>query len=119
MLLRSQVPFLQGGFINDMVSSLSYPKVHEANLVTFKTFRKTIDHVTHWPSAPLGDQGGLTWRIEHWRKAIARLTLWFGDVRAYYALARPEIVCLLEASVLVPLSIDCWLFMCFGLLGSL
>lgn len=89
-------------------SSSRAEDVHQANLATFRAFRKTIDEIIHWPSAPLGDQAGLVRRIQEWRKAIGHITLWVSDARAYYGRARPEIVYLLEVSVLARLVISFW-----------
>lgn len=101
--LRSLNTLPDSGFACSMsVSSTSSraDEVHQANLATFRAFRKTIDELIQWPSAPLGDQAGLVRRLQEWRKAIGHITLWVSDARAYYGRARPEIVYLLEVSVL-------------------
>ncbi|KAJ1307826.1 hypothetical protein OPQ81_001908 [Rhizoctonia solani] len=75
----------------------SSDSVHQANLATFQSFRKTIEDLTHNPRTVLGDHASLVRRIQEWRKTVSHLTVWVTDDRAYYQQARPEIVSLLEA----------------------
>ncbi|CAE6423858.1 hypothetical protein ACGC1H_002649 [Rhizoctonia solani] len=75
----------------------SSDSVHQANLATFQSFRRTIDELTHNPRTVLGDHASLVRRIQEWRKTVSHLTVWVTDDRAYYQQARPEIVSLLEA----------------------
>ncbi|KAF8753384.1 hypothetical protein RHS01_06994 [Rhizoctonia solani] len=71
--------------------------VHQANLATFRSFRKTIEELTLKPRTVLGDHASLVKRIQDWRKTVSALTVWVTDDRAYYQQARPEIVSMLEA----------------------
>ncbi|QRV90012.1 hypothetical protein RhiJN_18030 [Ceratobasidium sp. AG-Ba] len=71
-------------------------QVYEANMITFRAFRATIDDLKNHPFAFLGDQTSLVRRVQEWRKTIGHLTMWLQDARAYYEQARPEIVVLLE-----------------------
>ncbi|CAE6373505.1 unnamed protein product [Rhizoctonia solani] len=71
--------------------------VHQANLATFRSFRKTIEELTLKPRTVLGDHASLVKRIQEWRKTVSALTVWVTDDRAYYQQARPEIVSMLEA----------------------
>ncbi|CUA68537.1 hypothetical protein RSOLAG22IIIB_03575 [Rhizoctonia solani] len=75
----------------------SSDSVHQANLATFQSFRRTIDDLTNHPRTVLGDHASLVRRIQEWRRTISHLTIWVTDDRAYYQQARPEIVSLLEA----------------------
>ncbi|KAH7341487.1 hypothetical protein B0J17DRAFT_262312 [Rhizoctonia solani] len=75
----------------------SSDSVHQANLATFLSFRKTIEDLTNNPRTVLGDHASLVRRIQEWRKTVSHLTVWVTDDRAYYQQARPEIVSLLEA----------------------
>ncbi|KAG8733544.1 hypothetical protein FRC11_005398 [Ceratobasidium sp. 423] len=75
----------------------SSDSVHQANLATFHSFRKTIEELTNNPRTVLGDHASLVRRIQEWRRTVSHLTVWVTDDRAYYQQARPEIVSLLEA----------------------
>jgi hypothetical protein len=75
--------------------------VHQANLATFRSFRKTIEELTLKPRTVLGDHASLVKRIQEWRKTVSALTVWVTDDRAYYQQARPEIVSMLEVSTLL------------------
>jgi hypothetical protein len=79
-------------------NSSTADSVHQANLATFRSYRKTIDELYNKPYTLLGDHASLVRRLQDWRKAVAHLTVWVADDRAYYQQARPEIVNLLEAS---------------------
>ncbi|CAE6409302.1 unnamed protein product [Rhizoctonia solani] len=92
-----QIENLTSQYLREEGSIRSVKSVHQANLATFRSFRKTIEELTLKPRTVLGDHASLVKRIQEWRKTVSALTVWVTDDRAYYQQARPEIVSMLEA----------------------